>query len=653
MLVYPGMKILLVALNARYVHTNLAVRYLREVLLAQGMSDWEIGIREFSINERVNSIAAEIYEEKPDMLGFSCYIWNISQIGSLIRSLRPVMPEARFFAGGPEVSYDAEDVLRRFPELDAVVSGEAENSLPPLIKAWQAGQLPTEVQGLVWRLSQHASTGGITSNGITLPSYLKNFRGEIIGQAADLILINEKNLDFPDLNQLPNPYALAEDFKGRLVYVETSRGCPFNCEFCISSTFRGIRYLEPEKFRLILRRLLEGGAQTVKFVDRTFNANKKHAFPILDTFREEAARFLDTMADEPENTAEDRTVRAHCEMAGELLDEEWLAYLQNYPPGMIQVEIGVQSTHPPTLALIRRPQHFALWKEKVRFLQHSCQIPVHLDLIAGLPGERWQEFRTSFNEVFDVRPDNLQLGFLKVLKGSGIWRRSAEYGLIYSPEPPYTILQTRDLTHGELLALARIEEILEKYYNSGRFRYSLALLMQYLPNPFDFFHHFAQYWQDQGLFQREWNMKALFAKLYEFIMDQNPGFLEKSLGEAGLSQELKKVWPEALRFDYYLLERPGAIPPFLLGNEPDQAENLVREAIRSADSWRGIIKEADEMDRRQWARATAVDYFAVDIPELAKNRPGDIAMDNGVWFLFFYGSKGRQYFRYEERTQAN
>jgi len=621
MLGYSKVKVLLVALNARYVHTNLAVRYLREVLLAQGMTGLEVGIREFSINERVNSIAGEIYEEKPDMLGFSCYIWNISQIGSLIRSLRPVMPEARFFAGGPEVSYDPEDILCRFPELDAVVSGEAENSLPALIKAWQAGQLPTEVGGLVWR-------------------------GKVTGQGADFIVTNEKGWDFPDLNQLPNPYAQAEDFKGRLVYVETSRGCPFNCEFCISSTFRGIRYLEPEKFRIILRQLLVSGAQTVKFVDRTFNANKRHAFRILDIFREEAARFLDTLAEEQKNTAEDRTVRAHCEMAGELLDEEWLAYLQDYPQGMIQVEIGVQSTHSPTLELIRRPQHFALWKEKVRFLQHNCQIPVHLDLIAGLPGEGWQEFRNSFNEVFDVRPDNLQLGFLKVLKGSAIWQKSKEYGLIYSPEPPYTVLQTRDLTHGELLALARIEEVLEKYYNSGRFRYSLAILFQYLPNPFDFFHHFAQYWQYKGMSQREWNMKALYANIYDFISDVNHGFLEKTLGEADL-QELKKVWREALRFDYYLLERPGAIPPFLLGKEPDQGADLIREEVRSAQSWQGIIKEAEELDRRQWARATAVDYFAADIPALAKNKPGDIHSDNGAWFLFLYGGKGKQYFKYK------
>jgi radical SAM superfamily enzyme YgiQ (UPF0313 family) len=180
MLGYSKVKVLLVALNARYVHTNLAVRYLREVLLAQGMTGLEVGIREFSINERVNSIAGEIYEEKPDMLGFSCYIWNISQIGSLIRSLRPVMPEARFFAGGPEVSYDPEDILCRFPELDAVVSGEAENSLPALIKAWQAGQLPTEVGGLVWR-------------------------GKVTGQGADFIVTNEKGWDFPDLNQCPIP----------------------------------------------------------------------------------------------------------------------------------------------------------------------------------------------------------------------------------------------------------------------------------------------------------------------------------------------------------------------------------------------------------------------------------------------------------------
>lgn len=646
------MKVLLVALNARYVHTNLAIRYLREVLLGQGIPDLEVGIREFSINDRLSNMTGEIYEEKPDMLGFSCYIWNISQIRSLIRNLRPIMPKVRFFAGGPEVSYDPEDLLNCLPELDAIVTGEAENSLPALLKAWGTGQHPSEVKGLVWRLR-----GQSTKTETTLPLFLKEFSGKVIDQNADLIVINEKTLEFPDLNQLPNPYAQTENFEGRLVYVETSRGCPFNCEFCISSTFRGIRYLEPEKFRLILRQLLVSGAQTVKFVDRTFNANKEHAFQILDIFREEVIRFLETISDDDKNTAgaknavEDRMIRAHCEMAGELLDEQWLDYLENYPPGMIQIEIGVQSTHQPTLALIRRPQHFALWKEKVRFIQHHCQIPVHLDLIAGLPGEGWQEFQNSFNDVFDVQPDNLQLGFLKVLKGSAIWQKSTEYGLIYSPEPPYIILQTNQLTHDELLALARIEEILEKYYNSGKFRYSLAILFQYLNNPFDFFHCLARYWSQKGLALREWNSKALYAKINEFIWDEKDGFLEKLPGNASLSQDLKKVWREALRFDYYLLERPGTIPSFLVGEEPDQDASSAREELRSASAWQGIIKEAEELDRRQWARATEVDYFAFDIPALAKSISCDINNADGAWFLFYYGGKGKRYIKHEKRLK--
>lgn len=606
------MRILLVALNARYVHTNLAVRYLRGSLLEQSEADWEVMIREFSINEHLAKIAADIFEEKPDIIGFSCYIWNVRLVLGLVRRLRLVLPKAYLLAGGPEVSFDSEYLLADYPELDAVVCGEGETAFPALIRVWSAGEDPRNVPGIVWRR-----------------------RGQSGRKEDDIIINNGPGTYYTDLNNLPNPYGFQEDLRGRLVYVETSRGCPYNCQFCLSSTYQGIRFLEPERFRPILQRLLASGAGTIKFVDRTFNACKQHAFRILDIFREESQRFS---ADHQEGQS--FWPRAHCEMAGELLDKEWLDYLQTFPKGMIQLEIGVQSTHRPTLNAVQRLQQFAVWKDRVVFLQQACHIPVHLDLIAGLPLEGFQEFRSSFNETFSVRPDNLQLGFLKVLKGSGIREKSKDYGLKYAPDPPYTILQTRELTHAKILELARVEDILEKYYNSGKFRFSLELIMLEWPSPFDFFYSFSTFLKQGGWFRREWDNKALFAGLWQFLARQageNHNFVDPA------------VWREAIRFDYFLMAKPGLVPDFLEPDvKPDRRNRdykKMQHEIWDQSSWSKLISGAEKLDRRQWSRATAVEYFLFDVPQARSIvKTGGEA---GVWYLFYYGDREKKYFKYE------
>lgn len=644
------MRILLVSLNARYVHTNLAVRYLREEVKRENKHNrCEVRVREFTINEQLDKIAGEIYEEKPDVLGFSCYIWNITETLALIRRLRPVMPQARIFAGGPEVSFDAKGLLSGYPELDAVIIGEGEKVVPRLLEVWARGGEPWEVDNIVWRQKREGVKGEIPEG-----------KWDLIEDSHGFIVTNPYRPVYSDLNDLPNPYEEEEDFSGRLVYVETSRGCPYNCQFCISSTFRGVRFLNPEKFRLILRRLFHCGARTIKFVDRTFNANKRHAFSILDIFREEAERFTkEGKRGSPDNRLE---LRAHCEMAGELLDEEWLAYLKSYPAGMIQLEIGVQSTHRPTLEIIRRPQHFDLWKEKVWQLQHLYNIPVYLDLIAGLPGEGWEEFRKSFNDVYEVRPNHLQLGFLKVLKGSGIWEKSREYGITFAPDPPYTVLETKELSHAEILKLNRIEEIMEKYYNSGKFRYSLEYILPFFRSPFDFYSSLAEYWHKNGWFKQAWKHKALFEKLWDFLQFYLEGNRDLPAGEPGYFEEkgrIAAIWREALRFDYFCLERPGEVPSYLQLCPEEKGEEAVKvgrnnsrkgDHIRCDSRWQDLIPEFRQMDKRQWARATAVEYFSFDVAgSLGLNGPpADILAlvpGEGCWYLFYYG-KDRKFFKY-------
>ncbi|NMA69001.1 MAG: B12-binding domain-containing radical SAM protein [Desulfitobacterium sp.] len=563
------MRILLVALNAKYTHTNIAIRYLRECV----KDDFPlVESREFTINELIEKIQGEIYEAKAEVIGFSCYIWNITQTLAVVRRLRLVLPHVRIVLGGPEVSFDSSTILEENPEIDAIVVGEGEKSFPRLLHAWQDGKEPVEVPGLVWRDSQ----GKIHSN----PA----------GQ-------------FIDMAELPNPYREDENFRGRLAYLETSRGCPFSCQYCLSSTFHGVRFLPPERFREFLRRALQAGAKTVKLVDRTFNTSKKHAFTILDIAREEAGKF-----------PPDANIRIHCEMAGELIDEEWLNYLRDYPKDLVQFEIGVQSTNQETLDIISRPQKFQRWAGYIKELRRMDKSHLHLDLIAGLPQEDWASFRNSFNDVYKVQPHMLQLGFLKVLKGSGIRNKSEEYGLVYTPDPPYTILETGVLSHKELLKLHRLEEILERYYNSGRFENSVAYATQGFPTPFDFYHEFAEYWHDQGWFRQNWSSKALFEKFWTFMDSQDQ--------KLPTSFDLNN-FRELLRYDYYLGERPSDVPNYMLPSEddlPPDYQKLKRE-IQHHPIWEEKVPVYSSMERRRWSRATAVELFQGPDPR---------------WILFFY-----------------
>ncbi|MDR3599906.1 MAG: B12-binding domain-containing radical SAM protein [Desulfosporosinus sp.] len=585
------MRVLLVALNAKYVHTNLALRYLRAEVRAVYP---DVLLREFSINEHLDRIAEEIYEAQADVIGFSCYIWNIKEITALVRQLRPICPEVKFVLGGPEVSFEAKEFLLEHPEVDVLVVGEGEKTFLELLTTWQNGHEPYHVAGLAW-----------------------------IEQGK--IVVNPPRRVAPNLNELPLPYTEKEDFTGRLVYIETTRGCPFNCQYCLSATFKGVRFLEPERFRQLFRHLLKNGARTIKFVDRTFNANKRHALEILEIVREESEYHPGAQG-----------IRVHCEMAGDLLDEEWMNYFRNYPRGLIQLEIGVQSTHQPTLEMVSRPQNFEDWKKYVPEMR-ACGIPLHLDLIAGLPGESWTNFRTSFNEVYLINPDMLQLGFLKVLKGSGLRQQSNQYGLVFIPDPPYTILETPFLSHSEILQLHRIEDLLDKYYNSGKFAHALYEVLKFFTTPFDFYHELAVFWQQKGWFQRQWPGKALFERLWEFIEQRVPNITSP---KGVLGEELR----DAVRFDYYLWERPNSIPDWLeVCSESEKADQCQtkQEDIRRASYWEKVIPVVQAMDRRQWHRNTAVAYFTSDVLKGGES-------SRSCWYLFHYQQGNVKAYRYDE-----
>lgn len=606
------LRVLLVALNAKYVQTNLAVRYLREAVRNEFP---DIMLKEFTINESLSAIAGEIFEYKADIICFSCYIWNISQILEVIRDLRLILPKVRFVLGGPEVSFETQDLMHNNPELDAVVQGEGETAFLELLQSWKAGREPDNIPGIVWR-------------------------------CRNKIISNPERSPLRDLDKLPDPYLIEEQLENRLVYVETSRGCPFSCLYCLSSVESGVRFFEPELFRRIFRRLLKYGAGTIKFVDRTFNVRKDHAFQILDIVREEYK-----YADDPHG------VRIHCEMSGELLDKEWLAYLKNYPQGLLQLEIGVQSTNRFTLESIARSQYFGFWQEYIKELRLTTKIPLHLDLIAGLPGENWENFRISFNDVYQVQPNMLQLGFLKVLKGSGLRYKAKQFGLVYQSGAPYSILQTKDLSYSEILRLKRIETILDKYYNSGRISRSLCRIIPLFPTAFDFYDSFADFWYKRNWFSSSWKEKALFERLWLYIDSFSK---DKSLGKEKI-ESLR----DALRFDYFYRERPGIVPdylwpaakmPFGSCEEASRAVNEVKR--RSFEEYKSLLvkkfnedsedilaSRIESMDRQQWSRCTALAYFSAPV---LNDLCYDIELEQDVYsheykikydpvlYLFFY-----------------
>ena len=428
------MKILLVAINAKYIHSNLAVYCLRA---CAGEHKGQVEIAEYTINHRKEDILADIYRRKPDVLAFSCYIWNREYVTSLIRDFHLLCREVPVWVGGPEVSYDARQFLEEFPQVTGVMAGEGERSFAALVEAYVHGygqsfcvdeepdangsmdQVLSGIRGIVWRTEK----GGICEN-----------------PPAKLM----------DLDEIPFVYENMKDFPNKIIYYESSRGCPFSCSYCLSSIDKRVRFRSLGLVLSELQFFLDQKVPQVKFVDRTFNCNHRHAKAIWRYLAEH----------------DNGITNFHFEIAADLLDEEELALLSALRPGLAQLEIGVQSVNPETISEINRVMELSKLRDTVARVRAGKNIHQHLDLIAGLPYEDFDSFVHSFNEVYAMRPQQLQLGFLKVLKGSGMQENAERYGLVYRQEPPYEVLCTRWISYGELLKLKAVEEMVEVYYNS-------------------------------------------------------------------------------------------------------------------------------------------------------------------------------------------
>ena len=510
------MKYLLAAINAKYIHSNLGVyslkRYAEEKLAAAGGIRIELG--EYTINHQMERILQDIYKRSPDVVGFSCYIWNILYVKELVRNLKKVMPGVRIWLGGPEVSYDAEKVLSELPEAELVMLGEGEETFRQLVEL--AERTGADERELQWKKSL-ASIRGIT---------YRTEEGKLCTTGPAPLM---------NLDELPFSYENLEGLEHRIIYYESSRGCPFSCSYCLSSIDKKVRFRSLELVKKELGFFLERKVPQVKFVDRTFNCKKSHSMEIWRYLLEH----------------DNGVTNFHFEVAADLLDEEDLALIGQMRPGLIQLEIGVQTTYPETIAEIRRRMDLEKLAANVAAVNERKNVHQHLDLIAGLPFETLERFQQSFDDVYRMEPEQLQLGFLKVLKGSYMAEMAKTYGIEYQSQPPYEVLSTRWLSYGDLILLKGVEEMVEVYYNSGQFRAVIKKLETEFASPFSLYESLARYYQERGLTGSSHNRLARYEILYDFIR-------ELPAGEG----RRREIYRDLLMYDLYLRENVKSRPSF-------------------------------------------------------------------------------------------
>ena len=502
------MKILLAACNAKYIHSNLAVYNLKS---CSGKYSPNVVIKEYTINQIRDDILKDIYLEQPDVICFSCYIWNISFVKELVPDLKKILPHMDFWAGGPEVSYDAVEFLKKNPAFFGVMVGEGEETFHELAGYYIERK----------------------------PENLKEIRGVAFHdetKVPDIVHTGWREL--MDLSKVPFAYSNLTEFKNRIIYYESSRGCPFSCSYCLSSIDKKLRFRDIELVKNELQFFIDNKVPQVKFVDRTFNCKHDHAMAIW--------RYI---------TEHDNGItNFHFEISADLLREEELALMKTMRPGLIQLEIGVQSTNPQTIKAIRRTMDFEKLKGIVEQIHGFGNIHQHLDLIAGLPYEGYDSFHKSFCDVYALRPEQFQLGFLKVLKGSHMMEMTREYQILYKDREPYEVLSTAWLTYGEILRLKMVESMVEVYYNSGQFKHTLVFLEQYFEDPFRMYEALGRFYEKKGYSEISHSRMRRYEILMEFAGEQKEIPLE--------------VLSDVMLLDLYLRENLKSRPSFASDQKP-------------------------------------------------------------------------------------
>ena len=574
------MKILLTAINAKYIHSNLAIYSLRA---CAGEYKSQIELAEFTINNQKDYILEEIYKRKPDILCFSVYIWNLDYVESVAREFKKICPDTPVWVGGPEVSYEVEDFLTSHPEIDGVMIGEGEETFREVCGYYAGNRGLDDIQGIAYR----------DNNGIRVT----------------------ESRAIMDMSRIPFCYDTMEDFSNRIIYYESSRGCPFSCSYCLSSVDKSLRFRDTELVKKELLFFINQKVPQIKFVDRTFNCNHAHAMEIWRFIKEH----------------DNGVTNFHFEISADLINEEELKLISNMRPGLIQLEIGVQSTNEVTIKEIHRTMKLERLKEVVRAIQSGANVHEHLDLIAGLPYEDYDSFAGSFDEIYELKPNQLQLGFLKVLKGSFMYEHAKEYGIIYHDRPPYEVLSTKWISFDDVLRIKKVEEMLEVYYNSGQFEITMKLMDVLYDSAFDFFQRLGDFYEEKGYLAMSHSRIRRCEILLEFMQAE----LQAKEGERKPS-DIVKMLEEALIFDLYY-----------------------RENCKSRPGWAVDAATFKKMTHRYCARGklSHVEPFHYRFPDKKQRSidPLPVREKEPVWVLFHYDDRdpldnqaGIEYVEYEE-----
>lgn len=554
------MKVLLTAVNSKFIHSNLAVRYLKEYTRDL---KYECKIREFTINDRIERVLEEIIFEKPDIVAFSCYIWNHQFIDMLSQLIKRVDNNIEILYGGPEVSYDCEQFIKNSYG-EYLIEGEGEETYREFIKMKLDEKEITPINGL----------------------YIKD---------NDKVYYGGRRRDI-DMNKLVFPYTSDDDLVNKIVYYEASRGCPFKCKYCLSSTMHGVRFIDIERVKKELKFLMDKKVRLVKFVDRTFNCNPKFSCEIWN--------FI---------ISEDTETTFHFEVSADILKDEEIKVLSRAPKGRIQLEVGVQTTNNQVLLNIDRYVKFEEIKQRVNAIKEIGNVKQHLDLIAGLPGENFNSFKNSFNDVYSIEPEEIQLGFLKLLKGSKMRDEAEKWGMSYSPFSPYEILKTSDITFEELIKLKRVEEMVDKYYNSQKFGTIIKYFLDKFPTPFDFYFSLGEFFHKEGYFNRSIASYEYYRVFLEFNKEIR-GVEDYSLYEI-------------VKYDYLRFNKKKWLPEFLPRYIDKSAENTIKEMVKGNELYmvnKNYHVELFKLDINTFIKKSIINYGSNFYFIFEENMPNNI-----------------------------
>ncbi|MEK4535202.1 B12-binding domain-containing radical SAM protein [Peribacillus sp. FSL K6-1552] len=566
------MNIIISTLNAKYIHTSLSIRYLK----AYAQPDYDVQLAEYTIKDPIMNIVGDLYSKKPDVIGFSCYIWNIEETMKVVAMLKKINPELVIILGGPEVTYDVGEWLDQIPGADFIVIGEGEVTFKALL---------SEIEGA----NDYKKVGGI--------AYRQDGKKVIQPQNGKV-----------DLKSLPTPYRLEEDrheLSKRVTYIETSRGCPFSCQFCLSSIEVGVRYFDRENIKEDIRYLMENGAKTIKFVDRTFNISRSYA---MDMFQ-----FL---IDEHHPG-----VVFQFEITADIMRPEVIQFLNDHAPaGLFRFEIGVQSTNDHTNDLVMRRQNFEKLTRTVTMVKDGQKIDQHLDLIAGLPEEDYHSFRKTFNDVFELRPEEMQLGFLKMLRGTGLRIRANDHDYIYSDHAPYEILGNNVLSFDDIVRIKQVEDVLEKYWNDHRMDHTTEFLVESVFNsPFDFFQEFGTFWDEQGWSRIGHQLEDLFRRLQQFLSSRESADLKTIIG--------------LMKLDYFMNQKYKPRKPWWDASLDKQGRKEIYEEILNKPEHLGSSFIALGLNEKEIHKHTLLEELPFDLETYLAD--GTIVNKSSIMLAYF------------------